>query len=74
MKIWTCKIGEVVDTQVPNGGDWPMREAVSRAYRELIGEDPVFVFSGWDGTLTEVEREIVDHPQQEKPQWSKKTQ
>lgn len=59
MKIWTCKIGEVVDAKVPSGGDLPMREAVQAAYRKLTGEEPEFCFSGWGGELDEIQREII---------------
>ncbi len=55
MNIWTCKIGENVDA-LPPGADSPMRAAVARAYREITGRDPDFIFSGWGGALTEGER------------------
>lgn len=58
MKIWQCKIGESVS--VPNGADAPMREAVARAYKELTGEEPTFIFSGWGAELTEPERAVVE--------------
>ena len=58
-KIWTCKIGEVDDSALPDGSDAPMRQAIQRAYRELTGQDPKFIFSGWAGELTTYEREIV---------------
>ena len=35
-----------------------MRQAITKAYRELTGEDPEFIFSGWAGELDEIEREI----------------
>ena len=60
LKIWTCKIGEVEGVLVPPGADFPMREAVSRAYREITGEEPEFIFSGWGGELTAVEREVME--------------
>jgi len=58
LKIWTCKIGEVVD--VPHGADGPMRDAVERAYMEITGKRPEFCFSGWGGELTQVERDVVN--------------
>lgn len=58
MKVWSCKIGET--DSVPKGGDFPMREAVSRAYLELTGEEPAFLFSGWGAELTESERAVVE--------------
>lgn len=60
MKIWECKIGEVNDALVPNGGDFPMRQAVTAKYRELTGCEPVFLFSGWGSELTEGERAVVE--------------
>ena len=62
MKIWNCKIGEVVDGSLPSGADSPMRQAVEAAYRELTGKDPEFCFSGWAGELDETERKIVNSP------------
>lgn len=60
MKVWTCKIGEVDDALIPPGGDSPMREAVARAYEELTGAEPTFLFSGWGGELTKPERAVVE--------------
>lgn len=60
MKIWSCKIGEVGAEKLPLGADGPMREAVGRAYREITGEDPRFIFSGWGAELTEGERAVVE--------------
>jgi hypothetical protein len=37
-----------------------MRQAVEKAYRELTGEDPEFIFSGWGGRLDESERAVVE--------------
>lgn len=60
-KIWSCKIGEASPGQVPPGADAPMREAVERAYREITGEDPKFIFSGWGAELDEGERAVVEN-------------
>lgn len=57
-KIWTCKIGEV--PSVPSGADGPMRYAVADAYRQITGQDPAFIFSGWGGELDECERAVVE--------------
>ena len=59
MKIWTCKIGET--TQPINGADAPMRQAVAIAYKQLTGEEPAFLFSGWGDSLTESERAVVEN-------------
>lgn len=61
MKIWDCKIGECDDSLLPPGADGPMREAVARAYREITGLEPGFIFSGWGGELTEGERAVVEN-------------
>lgn len=58
---WSCKIGEVPREELPHGSDWPMREAVRRAYRELTGIDPDFIFSGWGDELDEGERAVVEN-------------
>lgn len=57
-KIWTCKIGEVAT--IPPGADGPMREAVSEAYHAITGTWPEFLFSGWGGELTDLERAVAD--------------
>lgn len=56
--IWYCKIGAA--EPLVNAADLPMREAVARAYREITGEDPSFLFSGWGAELTESERAVVE--------------
>jgi hypothetical protein len=60
-KMWYCKIGEVDPAKVPHEADAPMREAVLRAYKELTGEEPVFIFSGWGAELEERERAVVEN-------------
>ena len=60
-KIWSCKIGEVPPSKLPRGSDMPMREAVARAYQEITGEEPSFIFSGWGAELTEPERAVVEN-------------
>lgn len=58
MKIWECKIGETAS--VPNGADFPMRIAIRKAYIEVTGHEPTFIFSGWGAELTEGERAVVE--------------
>lgn len=55
-KLWECKIGECDAAKLPPGGDNPMRDAVAEKYKELTGEDPDFLFSGWGAELDEGER------------------
>lgn len=64
-RIWSCKIGEVAST--PQGADFPMRDAITKAYREVTGEEPVFIFSGWGAELTEGERAVVENRLPEQP-------
>ena len=60
-RIWECKIGgETGPESLPPGSDMPMRSAIARAYRELTGYDPDFIFSGWDAALTDAERAVVE--------------
>ena len=58
--IWECKIGEVSGV-LPLGADAPMRFAVARAYKEITGHEPLFLFSGWGGELDEGERAVVEN-------------
>jgi acetylornithine deacetylase/succinyl-diaminopimelate desuccinylase-like protein len=58
--IWHCKIGETDWYALPDGSDLPMHKAVAQAYRELTGRDPEYIFSGWNGELTEGERNCVN--------------
>jgi hypothetical protein len=37
-----------------------MRRAVERAYRDITGREPDFIFSGWGAQLTESERAVVE--------------
>lgn len=59
-RIWTCKIGGDVG-DLPPGSDFPMRQAVERAYYELTGKQSEFNFSGWGGALDEGERACVEN-------------
>ena len=60
MKIWECKIGEVDAAGLPSGADFPMRRAIEKAYAEVTGQDPDFIFSGWGAELTETQRIVAD--------------
>jgi hypothetical protein len=61
MKIWDCKIGECDESLLPPGSNALMREAVRKAYLEITGQAPKFIFSGWGGELTEGERHVVNN-------------
>lgn len=58
-KIWFCKIGGH-SLDLPSPADPAMREAIRKAYQEITGQEPTFLFSGWGGELTEQERAVVD--------------
>lgn len=58
-EIWGCKIGQH-DGELPPGSDLPMRKAVEKAYREITGKEPNFMFSGWGEKLTEAEYEAAE--------------
>ncbi len=60
MQIWECKIGEVDESKLPSGSDYPMRQAIAKAYREITGQFPEFLFSGWGAELNECQRSIVE--------------
>jgi len=85
-KIWSCKIG--ASENVPDGGDFPMRQAIRKAYLELTGKEPEFLFSGWGAKLTpgeytcvmegrkfgdgDYEEEFIPHHQDESVLWDPK--
>src|SRR5688572_21009261 len=60
-ECWTCTIGETTRDKLPDGADGPMREAIRRAYVEITGEDPDFIFSGWGHELPEVYRAVHEN-------------
>ena len=61
MKIWSCKIGECDEGDVPEGSDLLIRRAVEMAYGEITGKPPEYIFSGWGAKLNETQREIIGH-------------
>lgn len=68
MKHWSCRIGEVprdrelalTSRDGTRKGDEVMRDAVTAAYVELTGEEPVYIFSGWGDPLPEQYRAVVE--------------
>jgi hypothetical protein len=58
--VWDCQIGVIGDLVLPPGADFPMREAILKAFKELTGRDAEFIFSGWGAKLTDVQRQIVE--------------
>jgi hypothetical protein len=59
MRIWTCKIGVKGDPPLPLAADVPMREAIAHAFKEVVGFECDFIFSGWGGVLTKSELDCV---------------
>ena len=57
-KVWQAKIGFA--PWLPTGADLPMREAIERAFINLTGHTPEFIFSGWGAELTESELAVVN--------------
>lgn len=58
--VWSCKVGPITRASLPDGADAPMRAAVAKAFKELTGYDNEFLFSGWDGGLTDREQDVVE--------------
>ena len=52
--LWSCRIGAA--SSIPPYADQPMRDAIRKAYTELTGEEPDFIYSGWGEPLTEEEK------------------
>jgi len=45
---WTCEIsGPVGFSDLPDGADFPMREAVREAFRQVTGVESDYLSSGW---------------------------
>lgn len=59
-RIWFCKVGGPTDF-FQRAADIPMRNAIAKAFRDVTGLDPEFIFSGWGGELTEGERAVVEN-------------
>ena len=57
--MWKCEIGLSGSFALPPGSDFPMRQAIARAFLEITGREPDFLFSGWGDELTEAQREVV---------------
>lgn len=58
--VWECKIGSVNGVEVPPGADFPMRQAIRKAYIELTGEEPDAIFSGWGSKFDEIELQVIN--------------
>ena len=61
-KVWDCKIVVSDNTEIPDGFDFPPRRAAISTI-EAAGIKVLACFSGWDGELTKVEKQLVDEDQ-----------
>ena len=59
MRVWECKVVLPDDTELPDGADLPMRDAVRSACEKMTGHWPRTIFSGWGGSLTEIEKSVM---------------
>ena len=57
-KVWECKIVVASDAEIPDGFDWSLSYAAISAI-EAHGIGVLSCFSGWGGTLTETQTEVV---------------
>lgn len=51
--VWECAVGGRSPVIVPNGGDFPMRQAVEKAFFDLTGQNPEMCYSGWGRKFTD---------------------
>ena len=56
-EYWVCVIGPIEREKLPLGADFPLRQAVKKAYEELTGDINYTCSSGW-GADEEEAREI----------------
>ena len=49
-RYWTCTIGPVIKSRIPDGGDGPLRGAVKRKFIEMFDENAEICSSGWGVT------------------------
>lgn len=68
-KVWECKIGFARPGDLPRGADAPMRKAIEKAFHELTGYYPRFVYSGWGADLTAGQREREGLPVGDEGPW-----
>ncbi len=58
-KVWECKIVVPADAELPSGFDRVPRSAAQEAVADA-GVEVITTFSGWDGSLDEIELEMVE--------------
>ena len=57
-RVWECKIIVPIGTKFPSGFDAPPRSAACMAVEKVT--DIVGCFSGWGGSLDEIEVDILE--------------
>ena len=57
-KVWECKIVVPAETELPWGFDSEPRQAARQVVLDQ-GIEVVAVFSGWGGSLTEAEQDVL---------------
>ena len=55
-EYWWCRIGPIEREKVPEGGDFPLRQAVKDAFLKTTGENPKQCSSGWGMTEDEARK------------------
>lgn len=57
--VWHCRIGPGAPRA--DGADLPMRNAVRRAFIDVVGEEPAAIFSGWGEHFCESEVAAIEN-------------
>jgi hypothetical protein len=70
-EVWDCKIVVANDAKLPDDFDFPPRCAAIEAVA-AAGVEVLDCFSGWGGTLTEIERRIVEETAKRRSRSTKK--
>lgn len=66
-QIWDCKIVVPADAKLPNGFDWPPRQAAIAAV-EAAGIEVIGCSSGWGGRISKRdERFMLEQAEQPNP-------
>lgn len=63
-QVWECKIVVPLDAELPEGFDFPPRDAAIRAV-EQAGIQVLDCFSGWGGKLTPMQEQLVGKKEQQ---------
>ena len=58
-EYWTCTVGPTTRDKLPDGCDFPMRQAVEDAFRKIVGTYSKHLWSGWG--LSDYVREAKEY-------------